>query len=61
MKQTFQRGGMPWGASRPHGCSKLATAPDPRILRFAIATGNRATRRVAKRNLERLQKSGGPT
>lgn len=42
----------PWtNTSRPTGCSELATELDPNALYYAAATGNRATRRKAARNL----------
>ena len=59
MKQTLQQATNPRAEGRPYGCAKLATALDPEALRLAIAICNRATRRVAKKNLAKLQKSGG--
>lgn len=58
MKQTINNANTPRNAGRPFGCSQLATALDDEALRYAIAMGNRATRRVARRNLERLQRRG---
>ena len=42
---------------RPGGASALATSRDPESLRFAIATGNRQTKRLARQNLARLQRA----
>ena len=41
---------------RPSGASVLATSRDIDALRFAIATGNRQTRRLAVQTLARLQR-----
>ena len=41
---------------RPGGASDVATSLDPGALRFAIATGNRQTKRLALKNLARLQR-----
>lgn len=49
---TNPKGKRPWSnTSRPNGCSELATSLDPTRLFYAAATGNRATRREAARNL----------
>ena len=47
----------PYGCNndRPGGASELATSHDPEVLKFAIATGNRQTRRLALKKLTRLQ------
>lgn len=36
---------------RPGGASTLAISRDPEVLQLAISTGNRQTRRLAKKNL----------
>ena len=41
---------------RPGGAAEVATSRDPEALRFAIATGNRQTKRLALKNLARLQR-----
>lgn len=41
---------------RPGGASDVATSRDPEALRFAIANGNRQTKRLAQKNLARLQR-----
>ena len=41
---------------RPGGASELATSRDIEELRFAVATGNRQTRRLAVQTLARLQR-----
>lgn len=48
----------PYGGNndRPGGASELATSRDPETLQFAIATGNRQTRRLALQKLARLQR-----
>ena len=49
---------MPFGGNndRPGGASELATSRDIGALQFAIATGNRQTRRLASKNLARVQR-----
>jgi hypothetical protein len=42
---------------RPGGASALATSRDPDALALAIAMGNRQTRRLALKNLARLQRN----
>ena len=41
---------------RPGGASVQATSRNPDELQFAIVTGNRQTRRLALKNLVRLQR-----
>ncbi len=41
---------------RPGGASVLGRSHDPEVLRFAIATGNRQTRRLARQTLARMQR-----
>ncbi len=41
---------------RPGGASVLGQSQDPEVLRFAIATGNRQTRRLARQTLARMQR-----
>ncbi len=41
---------------RPGGASVLGQSHDPEVLRFAIATGNRQTRRLARQTLARIQR-----
>ena len=36
--------------TRPGGASPMAESTDPETLRFAMATGNRQTRRLARKN-----------
>ena len=49
----------PYGANneRPGGASALATSRDADQLRIAVAMGNRQTRRLALKNLARLQRN----
>ena len=49
----------PFGGNndRPGGASVLATSRDADELRFSVATGNRQTRRLALKNLARLQRN----
>jgi len=42
--------------SRPGGASRLAASDNPSELLLAMETGNRQTRRLAKRNALRLLK-----
>ena len=42
---------------RRGGAADVATSRDPEALRFAIATGNRQTKRLALQNLARLERS----
>lgn len=42
--------------TRPGGASPIAESADPETLRFAIATGNRQTRRLARKNLRKAQR-----
>lgn len=48
----------PYGGNndRPGGASALGQSLDPEVLRFAIATGNRQTRRLARQSLARIQR-----
>ena len=41
---------------RPGGADALATSRDIEALMFAIATGNRQTRRLARQNLQKMQR-----
>ncbi len=49
---------VPFGSNndRPGGASVLATSRDIDTLQFAIVTGNRQTRRLARQNLARIQR-----
>jgi hypothetical protein len=49
---------VPYGGNndRPGGASVVATSLDVEVLQFAIAAGNRQTRRLARQNLARLQR-----
>jgi hypothetical protein len=49
---------MPFAANndRPSGASTLATSLDVNELQFAVATGNRQTKRLALRQLGRLRR-----
>jgi hypothetical protein len=49
---------VPYGGNndRPGGASDLGQSNDPEVLRFAIATGNRQTRRLARQTLARIQR-----
>jgi hypothetical protein len=42
----------------PVGCNPIASSGDPYALKYAAEVGNRATRRVALRNLRRVLKKG---
>ena len=41
----------------PGGAADVATSRDPEAQRFAIATGNRQTKRLALQNLARLERA----
>jgi hypothetical protein len=41
---------------RPGGASALGQSLDPEVLRHAIETGNRQTRRLARQTLARVQR-----
>lgn len=52
----------PWAnTSHPNGCSELAMSLDPQSLYCAAATGNRATRREAIRNLVKQARTWAKT
>ncbi len=48
----------PFGCNqtRPGGADALATSRDADALLLAIATGNRQTRRLARQNLQKMQR-----
>lgn len=48
----------PFGANndRPSGASAMATSLDVTTLRFVVATGNRESRRLATRQIKRIQR-----
>lgn len=47
--------------TRPGGCNILATDLDPVRLFFAVVTGNRATKRLAARNLVKQSRAWAKT
>ena len=49
---------VPFGGNntRPGGAAPIAESTDADVLRFALATGNRQTRRLALKNLRRTQR-----
>lgn len=56
------KGVRPWSnTSHPNGCSELAMSLDPQRLYCAAATGNRATRREAIRNLVKQARTWAKT
>ena len=42
--------------TRPGGASALASSGDAELLLFALETGNRQTRRLARKNLQKMQR-----
>ena len=44
--------------NRPGGCSRIAESDHPSMLYYAAESGNRATRRVARRKLLKIMKAG---
>lgn len=44
-------------SARPGGCNAAALVPDEDVLQQAIRIGDRATRRTAQRNLQKLRNS----
>ena len=48
----------PYGCNndRPGGASELAASRDLAVLQFAIAVGNRQTRRLAQKNAKRIER-----
>lgn len=45
---------------RPGGADALAMSRDVEVLQFAISTGNRQTRRLAQKNLDKMQRQSAP-
>lgn len=45
--------------SRPNGASAIALSANPQDVFFAALEGNRATRRLARRNLKKMLKADG--
>lgn len=54
-----RKGGPNPNNSLPKGAARIAASGDDRALLEAAMYGNRATRRLALRNLRKRQKAGG--
>jgi hypothetical protein len=55
-KSSFEMGRTQRKGCLPVGCSAIASSGDPYALVYAVEVGNRATRRVALRNLRKVLK-----